>query len=170
MRDTLAALRQRARTLELSDTDWARRARVRKETLSRLRHRDTCDFETLRSLAQALGARLGVLEYQTPGCTPDGHFPKHVDRDYEEQLVELCVSRNRDPERWCALGPRLFMAGVAVVLASVQTGERGDLLGLAERLDPGASEVVVFNRWLERSPLRPTRFLALCDGRPAHTS
>jgi hypothetical protein len=169
MRETLDALRQRARTLGLSDTAWANRARIRKETLSRLHRRETCDFETLRSLAQALGARLGVLEFQTPGCTADGHFPAHIDRDYEERLVQLCLSGNRDPERWSALGPRFFMAGLAVVLASVNSGERNTLLAVAERLHPGASEVAVFSHWLERSPLRPTRFLALLDVRPANT-
>jgi hypothetical protein len=169
MREMLGVLRQRARSLGLNDTEWANRARVRKETLSRLHHRKSCDFETLRSLAQALGARLGVLEFQTPDCTPDGHFPAHLDRDYEERLVQLCVSRNRDPERWSALGPRFFMAGLAVVLASVNSGERNTLLGLAERLHPGASEVAVFGHWLERSPLRPTRFLALLDVRLAYT-
>ena len=169
MSETLDALRQRARSLGLSDTEWASRARIRKETLSRLHRRETCDFETLRSLAQVLGARLGVLEFQTPDCTPDGHFPAHVDRDYEERLVQLCVSRDRDPEGWSALGPRFFMAGLAVVLASVNSGERNTLLGLAERLHPGATEVAVFGRWLERSPLRPTRFLALLDARLANT-
>src|ERR1700729_1119706 len=113
--ETLDVLSHRQRTLGLTDTEWANRARLRKETLSRLRRRETCDFETLRSLAHAVGARLGVLEIQTPGSTPDGHFPANVDRDYEEQLVDLCVSRNRDPGRWAAKGPRFFMAGLAVV-------------------------------------------------------
>ena len=151
-------------------TDTARdadRARLRKETLSRLRRRETCDFETLRSLAHALGARLGVLEVQTPGSTPVGHFPAKVDRHYEEHLVELCVSRNREPGRWAARGPRFFMAGLAVMLASMRGEARDELVALAERLHPGASEVTVFSRWLERSPVRPTRFLALLDARLA---
>ena len=46
--------------------------------------------------------------------------------------------------------------------------ERDRLSALAERLHPGASEVAVFRQWLERSPLRPTRFLALLDARLAH--
>ena len=167
LRETLGVLSQRARALGLTDTEWANRARVRKETLSRLRRRQTCDFETLRSLADAVGARLGVVEVQAPGSTADGHFPAHFHREYEEQLVELCVSRDRDPRRWAVIGPRFFMAGLAVMLASVRT-ERDRLLALAERLHPGASEVAVFSQWLERSPLRPTRFLALLDARLAH--
>jgi hypothetical protein len=170
LRETMDLLSRRARALGLTDTEWANRARLRKETLSRLRRRETCDFETLRSLAHVLGARLGVVEIQAPDSTQDGHFPANIDRNYEELLVDLCVSRNRDPERWAAKGPRFFMAGVAVMLASAQSGERDDLLALAERLHPGASEVAVFNRWLERTPLRPTRFLALLDARFAHTA
>jgi hypothetical protein len=167
---TLATLTRQARKVGLTDTEWAARAGVRKETLSRLRRRRSCDFETLRSLAHAVGARLGVLEVQTPDSTPDGHFPTGVDRDYEERLVELSVSGDLDPHRWAGLGPRFFMAGVAVMLASVRNRDRRGLLALAEHLHPGASEVSVFNRWLERSPLRPTRFLSFIDAHTAHAA
>jgi DNA-binding phage protein len=168
--ETLSALTRQARALGLTDTQWANRAGVRKETLSRLRHRQSCDFETLQSLAQAVGARLGVLEVQTPDATADGHFPAGVDREYEDRLVELSVSGDLDPGRWIAAGPRFFMAGLAVMVASVRNSDRRALLGLAERLHPGASEVAVFNRWLERSPLRPTRFLSQLDARAAHAA
>ncbi len=158
---TIAALTRQARALGVSDTNWATRAGVRKETLSRLRHRRSCDFETLRLLADAVGARLGVLEVHLPDSTADGHFPASLDREYEDRLVDLSVSGDVDPGRWAGMGPRFFMAGLAVMLASVVNGDRRRLLDLAERLHPGASEVAVFNRWLERSPLRPTRFLPL---------
>jgi hypothetical protein len=167
---TLAALTRQALALGLTDTEWASRAGVRKETLSRLRHRRSCDFETLRSLAQAVGARLGVLEVHAPNSTPDGHFPSRINRDYEDQLVNLCVSGDLDPGRWAGMGPRFFMAGLAVMLASARNSHRRGLLDLAERLHPGATEVAVFNRWLERSPLRPTRFLPLVDVRGAHAA
>jgi hypothetical protein len=159
----LAALTKRARKLGFSDTEWATRAGVRKETLSRLRRRDSCDFETLRLLAEAVGADLGVLESRPPASTADGHFPAGLDRDYEEQLVELSVSGDLEPELWAGMGPRFFMAGLAVMLASAERHDRRALLDLAERLHPGAGEVSVFNRWLERSPLRPSRFLPLVD-------
>jgi hypothetical protein len=55
------------------------------------------------------------------------------------------------------------MAGLAVMLASAGNTDRRGVLDLAERLHPGASEVSVFTRWLDRSPLRPTRFLPLVD-------
>jgi hypothetical protein len=166
----LTILTHEARALGWTDTQWATRAGVRNETLSRLRRRNSCDFETLRSLAQAVGARLGVLEVQRPDSTPDGHFPSSVNRDYEERLVELSVSGDLDHDRWVGMGPRFFMAGLAVVLASVRDRDRRGLLALAERIHPGASEVAVFNRWLESSPLRPTRFLSLVDAGTAHAA
>ena len=168
---SVAALTARARALGFSDTEWATRAGVRKETLSRLRRRKSCDFETLRLLAQAVGARVGVLEAHAPDSTPDGHFPAKLDRDYEERLVELSLSSDLEPERWTGMGPRFFMAGLAVMLASAGNSDRRGLLELAERMHPGASEVDVFSRWLERSPLRPTRFLPLVDAaRQAHAA
>jgi hypothetical protein len=167
---SLTTLTRQARALGWTDAEWATRAGVRKETLSRLRRRHSCDFETLRSLAQAVGARLGVLEVQRPDSTPDGHFPSSVNRDYEERLVELSVSGDLDPDRWAGMGPRFFMAGLAVVLASVRNRDRRGLLALAERLHPGASEVAVFNRWLESSTLRPTRFLSLVNVGTAHAA
>jgi hypothetical protein len=166
----LGDLTHRARLLGLNDTQWAARAGIRKETLSRLRRRAGCDFETLQSLARAVGARLGVLEKSTPDSTVDGHFPVLLDRAYEERLIELCASGDLNPERWASGGPRFFMAGLAVMLASVPRGDRRELLALAERLHPGASDVAVFDRWLQRSPVRPARFLPLLDARRAHAA
>jgi len=170
LNQTLTDLTRQARALGLNDTAWADRAGVRKETLSRLRRRRSCDFDTLRSLAEAVGARLGVLEVQRPDSTPDGHFPLYLDRDYEERLIELAVSGDLEPDRWAGMGPRFFMAGMAVMLASTRNGDRRGLLALAERLHPGASEAAVFNLWLERSSLRPTRFLSSVDARTAHAA
>src|SRR5258708_36751933 len=104
----LNTLTRQARVLGFTDTEWAVRAGVRKETLSRLRRRQSCDFETLRSLAKAVGARLGVLEVQRPDSTADGHFPTIVDREYEERLVEVGVSGDLDAGRWAGMGPRFF--------------------------------------------------------------
>jgi hypothetical protein len=168
--EALAALTKRARSLGLSDTQWAARAGVRKETLSRLRSRRSCDFETLRLLAQAVGAGVGVVESR-PESTSDGHFPASVDREYEERLVDLSLSSDLEPERWAGMGPRFFMAGLAVMLASAGNSDRRGLLNLAEHLHPGAGEVSVFSRWLERSPVRPTRFLSLVDaGQPTYAA
>lgn len=156
----LAELSRMARAAGLTDTQWAERASVRKETLSRLRHRSTCDFATLSALAKAVSARL-ELAPTTRTTSADGHFPTAIDRDYERQLVNLCASRSLAAERWTQLGPRFFMAGVAVMLASVAGFDRRGLLALAEQLHPGSSEPAVFSQWLERSALRPSRFLPL---------
>jgi hypothetical protein len=168
--DVLETLSQEAQRLGLTATEWASRAGLRKETLSRLRNRDTCDFSTLRALAQVVGARVGVFEANRPGSTADGHFPSSVSRDYEEQLLQLCASKNADPRRWENAGPRFFMAGLAVMLASLPSRDRRSLLGLAEHLHPGASEPSVFARWLERSPVRPTRFLPLLEAESQHAA
>ena len=167
---TLDLLRGQARARGLSDGAWARLAGIRKETLSRLRERDNCDFETLCLLADAVGARLDVLEVVPDETTPDDHFPLRLDREYEERLVELCASGDRDPTRWRSAGPRFFMAGLAVMLAGSGPGDRPALLVLAEQLHPGATEVAVFSRWLERSPVRPSRFLPLVDARAARAA
>ena len=62
------------------------------------------------------------------------------------------------------------MAGLAVMMASTPGYDRRALLALAEQLHPGATEVAVFSRWLERSPVRPTRFLALLDAGTARAA
>ncbi|MGH8311053.1 MAG: hypothetical protein ACRETX_14805 [Steroidobacteraceae bacterium] len=165
----LGALTREARRLGLSDTQWAARAGVRKETLSRLRRRQTCDFETLRALAEVVGTRLGILDVRAPGLTSDGHFPAAVDRDFEDRLADLCAAADHDVDRWVSLGPPFFMAGLAVMLAGTAGHDRRGLLALAEQLHPGATEPAVFARWLERSPVRPSRFLPLVDARAKKT-
>ncbi len=157
----LGRLSSRARDLGLTDTAWAARAGVRKETLSRLRGRESCDFATLSALADAVGARLAVLEQPHPPAAAGRNFPAELSRDYERQLLSLCASRSLDPARWEQLGPRFFMAGLAVMLAGTPDFDRRSLLSLAEELHPGASEPAVFARWLKGSPLRPSRFLPM---------
>jgi hypothetical protein len=156
-------LTARARAGGLTDTAWAGRAGVRKETLSRLRGRATCDFSTLQALAEAVGAQVVVAE--PPAATSGGHFPEHMDREYERRLLELCASRVLDPGRWEQVGPRFFMAGLAVMVASTRDFDRRSLLALAEELHPGASEPGVFARWLKTSPVRPSRFLPMLSVR-----
>jgi hypothetical protein len=149
----------------LTDTAWASRAGLRKETLSRLRNRDTCDFETLAALAQSVGSQLALLDTPKVELTPDGHFPTAVNRDLEEKLADLCAYGDLDRDRWASLGPSFFMAGLAVMLAGTPGYDRSALLALAECLHPGASEAPVFARWLDRSPVRPTRFLSTVNAR-----
>ena len=165
LQSALLNLTRQARALGLTDTEWAKRAAVRKETLSRLRQRRNCDFATLQALAQVVGARIGVLDANAPGSSADGHFPAKVNRRLEEQLLELCASRDFDRERWQNLGPAFFMAGLAVMVASVKGFNRSDLCALAEQLHPGSSLPEVFSLWLARSPVRPSRFLPLLSHR-----
>ncbi len=159
LKNLLVTLTRDARRMGLTDAAWAGRAGLRKESLSRLRRRDTCDFATLHALAEAVGTRVDVQPAQTAALSPDGHFPAEVHRDLEERLADLCAQDETDPNRWNALGPPFFMAGLAVMLAGAPGQDRSALLELAERLHPGASEPPVFARWLERSPVRPSRFL-----------
>ena len=157
----LDILAHKARVLGLTDTEWAARAGVRKETLSRLRGRESCDFATLQSLARVVGASVSVIDGSTPGSTEDGLFPAQLHREYEEQLLDLCASGDVEPERWRHCGPAFFMAGLAVMVASVPEFDRRSLLDLAEALHAGSSQVGVFALWLERSPVRPSRFLPM---------
>ncbi len=167
VRAVLDVLTDKARKLGFNDADWAVRAGIRKETLSRLKSRRSCDFSTLQSLAEVVGASIGVLDEGVPSVT-SGQFPAAIDRDYEEKLFELCASGDLNPERWRRVGGPFFLAGLAVMLASVDGFDRRGLLDLAEILHPGSSQVGVFALWLERSPIQPSRFLPpLADRRRA---
>jgi hypothetical protein len=159
--DLLASLTAAAHRLGLNDAQWAAKAGLPKETLSRLRRRTDCDLATLGALAEAAAARLTVAPTEGPRTTPDGHLPLGVDRDYEARLLELCTSELRHPDDWRALGPAFFMAGLAVMLASSEGHDRAGLLALAESLHPGSSCPEVFQLWLTRSPVRPSRFLPM---------
>jgi DNA-binding phage protein len=159
----LAALTQSARSLGLNDTAWAARAGLRKETLFRLRRRASCDLETLDALAHAVGCRLTVVGESVLPTSSDGHFLLSVDRELEERLLRLCATSSLEPAQWASLGPKFFMAGLAVMLASAPSFDRRAMLALAESLYPGASEPEVFARWLKRSPVRPSRFLPMLE-------
>lgn len=157
----LETLSARARTRGFTDADWARCAGVRQETLSRLRRRDDCALSTLSALAAQVDARLTV----TDATTADGLFPASFNRDDEARLLTLAAS-DASAQAWANAGPRFFMAGLAVMLASQPGRDRRKLLDLAETLHPGASTPVAFNRWLAGSPLRPSRFLPMLEMEP----
>jgi hypothetical protein len=157
----LQSLDRKARALGFTDREWATRAGIRNETLSRLRGRRSCDFATLQALAQVVGSSLNVLDANMRGLTEDRRFPARLDRAFEEQLLDLCASGNVAPNRWRELGPGFFMAGLAVMVASVPEFDRRSLLDLAEALHAGSSQVGVFALWLERSPVRPSRFIPM---------
>ena len=157
----LALLAARARERGLTKTEWAARAGVRNETLSRLRGRDTCDFATLQALAHVVDAHIGVLDGAVPWSSPAETFPRKCDRVYEEALLDLCASGDLNSERWLKVGPAFFMAGLATMVASAAGFDRPGLLALAEKLHSGSTQPGVFDRWLAASPVRPSRFLPM---------
>jgi hypothetical protein len=130
----------------------------------------SCDFATLQTLAEVVGASVGVIDGKASGSTADGRFPAKLDRQYEEQLLDICASGNVDPHRWRLLGPAFFMAGLAVMVASVPEFDRRALLELAEQLHAGSSQADVFALWLEHSPVRPSRFLPMLSAHARHAA
>jgi hypothetical protein len=157
----LADLSARAGRIGLTQAAWAERAGIRQETLSRLHRRTSCDLATLRALAQAVEADVAIVDAGQPQSTPDGRFPRSFERDLEERVLALVASRDLEPRRWLKVGPPFFMAGLAVMLASLDEFDRNSLLALGERLHAGISQVGVFSLWLADSPLRPSRFIPL---------
>lgn len=151
-----------ARRRGWNDRQWALQAGLPKETLCRLRQRsrtsDHCDFATLLALAAATDARFTTLD-TSAATSADGLWPARVDRELERALLDAFVGAVPDAARCRELAPPYFMAGLAVMLASVAGFDRPKLLALAEALHPGATELRVFERWLADTPLRPDRFL-----------
>jgi len=164
----LDGLTRQARLRGLNDSAWASAAGVRKETLSRLRARGDCDFSTLCALAAAVGLQVTVAPgHASPAA---GHFPDRLDRTYEDALLDLCASGTLDPAAWLAMGPSFFMGGLAVMLSSTHGFDRSRYLYLAETLHPGISHPDVFNTWLARSPVAPSRFLGPLRARMRHAA
>jgi hypothetical protein len=159
LQDILARLTASARRSSLSDAEWARRSGVPKETLCRLRARQSCDFSTLAALAAAVSMRLDAAPAGVE-TTKDGLWPRRVDRACEARVLDVLGSGSTDVDAWRALGPDFFVAGLAVTLASVTGCDRERYLALAERLHAGSTSPDVYRRWLAGTPLSPARFLA----------
>jgi hypothetical protein len=143
-----------------NDRRWAEACGLPPETLSRLRKRESCDLRTLVSLAAAAGYTLGVTPVQSEAETPFG-------REKEESLINLCASGNLDAATWRAHGDGFFMGGLAAMLASMRGFDRRRYLALAEELHPGITQPEVFDLWLQKSPLRPARFVPMLKRRGA---
>ena len=168
VQSVLARLSDSARFQGFSDSAWARRAQLPKESLSRLRRRSDCAWATLERLAQAVGQRLDCVP--ATALTPDGHLPLHLTRNDELRLRQLALSGDLSPALWRSHGPPFFMAGLAVLLASSRDFNRLRLLDLAEVLHPGMSEPAVFRLWLQRTDLEPSRFFAQLLGERMHAA
>lgn len=155
--ELLRSLSARARQTGLNDRQWAAKAGLRPETLSRVKRRGHCDSATLNALAQACGTAL-VLQ---PAPSPDGLFPASFGRDDEEALLQLALLGNRDPVFWRQLGPPFFMAGFALFLSAAGEVDREAYGVLAEELHPGITSHNAFRRWLRGAPVKAARFLPM---------
>ena len=153
--DLLDLLRPAAARRFGNDRLWAQGCNLPPETLSRLRKRESCDLRTLDALAAAVGYTLGVA--------PTGDTEAKYGRAREEELLDLCVSGSTGPADWRQHGDGFFMGGIATLLASARGFDRRRYLALAEELHPGVTQPEVFDLWLQKSPLRPARFLPMLE-------
>jgi hypothetical protein len=166
----LAELRREARARGLSDAQWAARAGVRAETLTRLKDRSSCDLGTLMQLATVVGARLDLSWVTGSPGDAVSHWPESFSRDDEERLARFLSRRTLEPAAWLQHGSPYFMAGLATMLASLPGFDRCRYLELAEALHPGMTTPEVFEAWLQRSPLEPSRFVPMLEGEAAHAA
>lgn len=152
---TLEPLALAAEARGMSRTQWAQRAGLPKETLSRLFHRADCDLSTLTKLAAAVGHRIDLIP------EPDRVMPPKWDREAEDACLRLCASGTLDIRTWKNAGPDYFMAGLATLCANDDQADRDGYLALAAALCPAMRDPAEFARWLETSPARPSRFLPM---------
>jgi antitoxin (DNA-binding transcriptional repressor) of toxin-antitoxin stability system len=88
-------------------------------------------------------------------------MPKSLSREEEERLLELAASGDTRPSRWRRAGDPQLLAGVAMLLGSLDIGDRERLLALAEHLWPGMTTLEVANKWLRNSPVQADRFVPM---------
>ena len=150
-----------ARRAQLTDRQWADKARLRPETLARLKQRTDCDLGTLEALAGAVGWRVSL------GRAPGREMPARMDRDAEAALLDLCASGSLDVRRWLDAGPRYFVAGLAMLLSTVHGVDQEGLTALAGALYPGINVPAEMNQWLALSPVKPSRFFPMIEQRMA---
>ena len=150
-----------ARRARLTDREWADKAKLRPETLARLKQRTDCDLGTLEALAGAVGWRISLDQ------VPERTMPARMHRDAEAVWLDLCASGSLDVRRWLDAGPRYFAAGLALLLSNARGVDREGLTALADALYPGIAEPAEMNQWLARSPLRPSRFFPMIEQRMA---
>lgn len=150
--ELLDLLRPAATRLFGNDRRWAEACKLPPDTVSRLRKRESCNLRTLASLASAVGYSLAVAPVAMGRDAP-------FSREREEELLDLCASGNTDAAAWLQRGDGFFMGGLAALLASARGFDRPRYLALAEELHVGITQVEVFEIWLQKSPVRPARFL-----------
>jgi len=153
-----ATAKQRFRNLG----GWAEAAGIPRETLSRLKTNASCDLRTLEALAHAAGYVITVAPAPATGGI---NFPDTLSRELEMKLLDLAASGNTDSDTWRQHGPAFFMGGLAVMLAGSRGFDREKYLRLAEELHPGVSTPETFDRWLQQTPVRASRFLPMARKR-----
>lgn len=94
-------------------------------------------------------------------------MPKSLSRSEEERLLGLAASGDTRPSRWRRAGDPQLLAGVAVLMGSLDLGPRERLFALAERLWPGMSTIEVANECLRRTPVKADRFVPMLRARLA---
>jgi hypothetical protein len=152
---TLTHLEHAAARLGLNRGRWAERAGLRAETLSRLFARDDCELRTLTNLAGAANQRLLLVPQ------PDREMPTPWNREVERGYALLCASGSTDVGRWLSEGPRYFLSGLAMMMASSRGADREAYLALAFALCPAMRDPTEFGTWLSMTPTRPSRFLPM---------
>jgi len=158
----LESMSRHARRQGMTDRQWAQAAGLRHETLCRVRRRESCDAHTLEALARGCGLSIALRTDCGGSVGEEASFPASFTRETEERLLRLCALGDTTPERWRALGPGFFVAGVANLVASANgLDPDGRFARLAEALHPGVRSVPAFTHWLSRSPVRPGRFLPM---------
>ena len=79
-------------------------------------------------------------------------------REQESAMLKLCVAAP-NVKKWKRAGPPWLMAGMAMMLSSSRYFDRARYVALAERLDPSVCTKAGLERWLERTPFKPCRFM-----------
>lgn len=105
-----------------------------------------------------------------PGVQVVGRPPKQEAvpfRLQEEAMLALCASAP-NLKTWRAAGTPRFMAGMALMLASVSGFDRKRYLTFAEKLDPSMLSVEAFEIWLKDNPYKPSRFLPMLQKLRCH--
>src|SRR5258706_4273092 len=101
-----------------------------------------------RIVAYLVPARELEAPRKTRGIAP---MPKSLSRAEEERLLQLAASGDTRPSRWRRAGDPRLLAGVAMLLGSLDLGDRDRLFALAEQLWPGMSTLEAGNQWLRPS-------------------
>ena len=153
--ESLTHLEHAASRLGLNRGQWAKRAGLRAETLSRLFTRDDCDLRTLTNLAGAANHRLLLVPQ------PNREMPSPWNRELERKYAILCASGSTDLGRWLREGPRYFLSGLAMMMGSSRGADRDADLALAFALCPAMQDATEFDTWLSMTPTRPSRFLPM---------